>query len=110
MTIYKKMCEEKYIEWLKTGEKPVEVRLATDEFLNCNRIIWTVRDTNNKYSSTVINRKIFDTFEDCLNYYGFKKLICDSSSYDECLKIYKSFYPNKDYLNHKIVALSLDFN
>ena len=61
-----------------------------------------------------------------------KKLICDSTSYDECLKMYKSegrsrsrnfigrasfskrsyksFYPNKDYLNHKIVTLSLEFD
>ena len=46
----------------------------------------------------VLNRKIFNTFEDCVKYYGHKKLICDIIFDDEGIKKYKSF---------KIVALKL---
>lgn len=40
-------------------------------------------------------------------YYGFKKLICDTKTREECIEKYKSFYPKKQYLKFKIVALKL---
>lgn len=106
--IYKNMSGEKYIKWIITKKKPVEIRLATDEFMNCDYIIFTCTDTKNKFKFKVIDRKIFNNFEECVEFYGHKKLICDSKSNDECVKIYKSFYrKNKDYLKYKIVALKL---
>ena len=105
--IYKNMSEEKYIYWLINKKKEVEVRLATNEYLDAEYIIFFCKDTKNKFKFKVINKKIFNNFEDCVKYYGHKKLICDTKTNDECIKVYKSFYPNKQYLKNKIVALKL---
>ena len=106
-TINKYMSEEKYIKWLISQEKEVEVRLAKDDYKFADYIIFTTKDTNKQYKFKIIEKRFFNTFEDCINHYGYNKLICDSKNKDECLKIYLSFYPNKEYLNNKIIALKL---
>ena len=106
-TINKHMDKEKYIKWLINEEKEVEVRLATDEYKFADYIIFTTKDTNKKYKFKVIEKRYFNTFEDCINHYGYNKLICDAKNKDECLKIYQSFYPNKEYLTNQIIALKL---
>ena len=106
-TINKYMSEEKYIKWLISQEKEVEVRLAKDDYKFADYIIFTTQDTNKQYKFEIIEKRFFNTFEDCINHYGYNKLICDSENKDECLKIYRSFYPNKEYLNNKIIALKL---
>ena len=105
--INKTMAEEKYIKWLITHKKPVEVRLATDEFMNCDYINFICNDSKNRYKFKVVDRTLFNTFEQCVDYYGFKKLICDTKTREECIEKYKSFYPKKQYLKFKIVALKL---
>ena len=106
--IYKNMSEEKYIKWLINGQKSVEVRLNKPEYLNAKYIIFTCLDTKNVFKFKIINKTIFNSFKECVEFYGFNKLICDSNSNNDCINKYKSFYLNKEYLNNKVIALKLD--
>ncbi len=107
ITINKHMDKEKYIKWLINGEKEAEVRLATDEYKLADYIIFTTKDTNKQYKFKIIEKKYFNSFEDCIDYYGYNKLICDTKDKNDCLKIYQSFYPNKEYLTNQIISLKL---
>jgi len=106
-TIHKNMAEMKYIEWLISGAKECEIRLATDDFMNCDFIVFHC--DGQQFRFEVLGRRLFRNFESCVKCYGYNKLICDSKSFDDCVKTYKSFYPNKDYEHMKIVALKLEY-
>ena len=97
----------KYIGWLISGIKTREIKLATNDFMNCNFIIFHCDKQQFKFK--IIGRRVFNTFESCVKFYGYNKLICDSKSFDDCVKTYKSFYPNKNYKYNKIVALKLKY-
>lgn len=60
MIINKSMAEEKYVKWLITHKKPVEIRLATDDFMKelPFYINFTCNDTKNKFKFKVVDRKL----------------------------------------------------
>lgn len=105
--IHKNMTGIKYINLLISGIKTHEIRLATNDFMNCDFIIFHCN--KQKFKFKVLSRRLFNTFESCIKFYGYDKLICDSKSFDDCVNKYKSFYPNKDYEHNKIIALKLKY-
>lgn len=105
------MSEEKYCKWLISGKKTVEVRLkgsSLDHLMDGDSFIFRCKDSGETYRFTIISRKYFDTFRECIKYYSHDKLICDTYSDEECLNMYYSFY-NKDVTNHPVVAFTLDY-
>ena len=44
------------------------------------------------------NIRIINSFEECIDYYGYNKLICDTKDKNECLK---------KYINHFILIKNI---
>lgn len=96
MEIFSSKLQEPYYSYIKNGIKIYEMRV-NDEKRRKMKIgnIWKFKNANNEnlpeFNTKIIDKKIYNSFEEAIKKVGYKKLLPNCKSIEEAIKTYNAF-------------------
>ncbi len=90
MKVYKFRVREEYFEYIRSGEKKAEVRVAYPQWRDIkpgDRILF-----NSELAAVVTEVKHYETFRQVLQEESIKKIFPDEPSFERALKRFHSMY------------------
>src|SRR6266480_3188695 len=112
--------ESSLLDALIEGKKMVEPRLAKGKFTNLNvgdklavrRDIWKkgkiIKSIPDAAFIEIIGLLPFGSFEEMINFFGFKRVLPTAKNAKEALKIYRRFYSEKEEKENGILAFEIN--
>jgi ASC-1-like (ASCH) protein len=94
--IFESKLQTPYYEYIKDGTKIYEMRVNDEKRQKMNiGDIWkfkhAVDETLPQYNTRIIDKKIYKSFEEAINETGYEKLLPNTKTKDEAIKIYNAF-------------------
>ncbi|ASJ03045.1 isomerase [Thermococcus profundus] len=103
MRVYRLRVREEYLDFIKSGEKRIEVRVAYPALRNIkegDRIIF-----NDEVPAVVTGVKKYETFRQVLREEPIKKIFPDEPSFESAVKRFHGIYPKWKENRYGVIAI-----
>ncbi|ASJ00983.1 ASCH domain-containing protein [Thermococcus gorgonarius] len=103
MRVYRLKVHEEYLEFIRSGEKRIEVRVAYPQLRGIkpgDRIIF-----NDSIPAVVTEVKRYETFRQVLREEPIKKIFPDEPSFERALKRFHGMYPKWKENRYGVMAI-----
>ncbi|AEK73837.1 hypothetical protein GQS_09715 [Thermococcus sp. 4557] len=103
MRVYRLRVREEYLDYIKSGEKRIEVRVAYPQFRGMkpgDKIIF-----NDQVPAVVTGVKEYETFRQVLREEPIKKIFPDEPSFERAVKRFHGMYPKWKENRYGVIAI-----
>jgi ASC-1-like (ASCH) protein len=101
--------QQKYYDFIKSGKKTIEGRLAKDKYrlVKVGDEIVFENDTKEELRKKVVGLYVFSTFRDAFQMLDYRLAIPDAQSIDEAVAIYEQFYTLEEQKTNNVIFIQL---
>lgn len=103
MKVYRLRVREEYLDYIRSGEKRTEVRVAYPQLRNIkpgDKIIF-----NDEVPAVVTQVKRYETFRQVLREEPIKRIFPDEPSFERALKRFHGMYPKWKENRYGVIAI-----
>ncbi len=103
MRVYRLRVREEYLDYIKSGEKRIEVRVAYPQLKGIkpgDKIIF-----NDEVPAVVTGVKPYETFRQVLREEPIKKIFPDEPSFERAVKRFHNLYPKWKENRYGVIAI-----
>ncbi|BAD84244.1 hypothetical protein, conserved, DUF1530 family [Thermococcus kodakarensis KOD1] len=103
MKVYRLFVKDEYLNFIRSGEKRIEVRVAYPQFRNIrpgDKIIF-----NDSIPAVVTEVKKYETFRQVLREEPIKKIFPDEPSFERAVKRFHNLYPKWKENRYGVIAI-----
>jgi ASC-1-like (ASCH) protein len=103
MRVYRLFVKDEYLEFIKSGEKRIEVRVAYPQLRGIkpgDKLIF-----NDSVPAVVTEVKRYETFRQALREESIKKIFPDEPSFERAVKRFHNLYPKWKENRYGVIAI-----
>jgi ASC-1-like (ASCH) protein len=103
MRVYRLFVKDEYLEFIKSGEKRIEVRVAYPQLRGIkpgDKLIF-----NDSVPAVVTEVKRYETFRQALREEPIKKIFPDEPSFERAVKRFHNLYPKWKENRYGVIAI-----